>query len=54
MKKKLACGCEVDPEELKKLPMIICPNCGKEHPATPYCGYCGFKLGSEHPVKKRD
>ena len=41
---KLKCGCVIDTEEVEKLPMITCPNCDKEHRATPYCGYCGQKL----------
>lgn len=44
MKKKLACGCEVDWEEIKKKPLVECPKCKNKVFDTRFCTACGNKL----------
>ena len=40
-KKTLKCGCQIDPEEIKKLPVVECPNCHQKIHKTNYCPCCG-------------
>jgi len=44
MNEKLKCGCEINIDEIKKLPVIECPNCKNEVHKTHYCTCCGIDL----------
>jgi DNA-directed RNA polymerase subunit RPC12/RpoP len=42
--KTLKCGCKINLEEIKKLPVIECPNCHQKIHKTNYCTCCGTDL----------